>query len=75
MQSNSNYKLNKNLIIYIKDRQLFIQTKNQKYYYIFDVCDKINRLPYIEITFTNLMITQIISFALNILSVKLLDFH
>jgi hypothetical protein len=75
MQSNSNYKLNKNLIIYIKDRQLFIQTKNQKYYYIFDVCDKINKLPYIEITFTNLMITQIISFTFNILSVKLLDLH
>lgn len=70
--SNNNYKIEKYIDIYYEDKTLFIQTKKGDIFYIFDLYIKDDKMPHIEITLNNLIITQIISFIINLILTKIL---
>ena len=72
----SNYNISKKIRIKQKDYSLYIIDDKNSFYYLFDIYQNlnINKLPYIEIPFNTLMITQIIGFMVNIILTKFFDF-
>lgn len=62
----TDYNLIKNINVKQYDKTIFIIDNDTKLFYLFDLNYNINKLPYSEITLNTLIITQIISFAINI---------
>ena len=70
----SNYNIRKNMKARYKNYTIYIVDDEQKYY-MFDIYPYLNvlRQPYIETPFNTLIATQVISFIINILLVKIFD--
>lgn len=64
----ANYNIEKNINVRYKDNTIYIKDYNINNYYIFDIYPSVStyRLPYIDISFNTLIITQIINIFGNI---------
>ena len=67
----SNYNNELRLIVFHTNNSIYVDESNGNFY-LFDLCSNlgINRLPYVETPFNTLIITQIISFLINLILLK-----
>lgn len=68
----SNYNIERNMNVRYKDDTLYVSDKDLDNYYLFDLYGNLmmNRLPFVELSLNTLVMTQIISFVINLLLVK-----
>lgn len=75
-KQNSNYSIQKHIRVKQKINTLYITDIDNKFYYIFDLNQNLSmyKLPYVETAINNLLFTQIISFIINFILIKIISF-
>lgn len=69
----SNYNIHYKMKAVYSDKTLYIVDKSTREYYLFDLYtnNKTNKLPYIEVSFNTFIITQVLSFLINLLLIQI----
>ena len=68
----TNYNINKNINVKQYDKTIFIIDLDTKLFYLFDLSYNGEKMPYAEVTLNTLLITQLISFLINLGLVNLI---
>lgn len=74
-KQNSDYNICKNIRVRQKDYTLYINDIDNNLYYLFDLNQNLSmyKLPYVETAINNLLFTQLISFIINFILIKIIN--
>lgn len=75
-KQNSDYSIQKNIRVKQKDNTLYVSDIDNNLYYLFDLNQNLSmyKLPYVETAINNLLFTQLISFVINFILIKIINF-